>query len=259
VTSYLLDNRHAETARRFAGLSDLFDPVTFRHLDTIGVGPGWRCWEVGAGGPTVPTWLAEKAGAEVVATDIDVRWLPAGAGFDVVLHDVVNDPPPGDAFDLVHARLVLTHLPDRAQALAAMVAALRPGGWLVVEDFDVDMQPCATPDARTPEHYLANRVRAGFITLLAERGADLELGRRLPRLFRELGLVDVTADAHLSLALPAAAALERANVQQVRKGLVGLRVASDDEIDRYLELLEEGAIDVASPPLVSACGRRPSN
>jgi SAM-dependent methyltransferase len=39
-------------------------------------------------------------------------------------------------FDLVHARLVLVHVPDRAAALATMVAALRPGGWLLVEDAD---------------------------------------------------------------------------------------------------------------------------
>ena len=51
-------------------------------------------------------------------------------------HDVAREAPPGDPFDLVHARLVLVHLPDRERALAAMVGALRPGGWLLVEDAD---------------------------------------------------------------------------------------------------------------------------
>lgn len=256
-SDYLLDNRLEQAGRRFDALSEVFDPVTVRHLEAIGVGEGWRCWEVGAGGPSVPSWLAERTGGRVLATDIDVRWLDGATGFDVLRHDVVADAPPGHDFDLVHARLVLTHLPGREAALARMVQALRPGGWLVVEDFDVDFQPCATPDASTARQYLANRIRAGFITLLGERGVDLELGRKLPRLFRRQGLVDVAADAYFPLALDAAAALDRANVEQVREGLVSLRAASDGEIDEYLAASVAGSIDVATPPLVSAWGRRP--
>jgi SAM-dependent methyltransferase len=255
--NYLLDNEGEQAAQRFDALSDVFDPVTFRHLEVVGVDKGWRCWEVGAGGPSVPSWLASKVGGDcVIASDIDVRWLGTHAGFGVLEHDVVTDAPPPGPFDLVHARLVLTHLPSRDVALSNMVAALRPGGWLVIEDFDVDFQPCATPDASTPQQYLANRIRAGFITLLAERGVDLELGRKLPRLFRQHGLVDVAADAYFPLALPAGAALDCSNVDQVRTGLIGLKVASDEEIDSYLAAAESGAIDIATPPLVSVWGRR---
>ena len=31
---------------------------------------------------------------------------------------------------------MLIHVPTREQALTKLVAALKPGGWLVVEDFD---------------------------------------------------------------------------------------------------------------------------
>lgn len=50
---YLLDNRRAEAGTRFAAFAELFDPVTFRHVDALGVGAGMRCWEVGAGGASV--------------------------------------------------------------------------------------------------------------------------------------------------------------------------------------------------------------
>ena len=192
----------------------------------------------------------------MLASDVDVRWLDDDAAYAVRRHDVVDDAPPRADFDLVHARLVLTHLSRREDALTNMVAALRPGGWLVVEDFDVDFQPCATPDASTPQQYLANRIRAGFITLLAERGVDLELGRKPPRLLRGHGLVDVAADAYFPLALPAAAAVDGADVDQVRAGLIELKVASEDEIDAYLTAAATGSIDVATPPLVSVWGRR---
>ena len=116
-----------------------------------------------------------------------------------------------------------------------MVAALRPGGWLVVEDFDVDFQPCA--DARrvdaaaVPGQPHPSRVHHAA---RASGASTWSSARKLPRLFRDHGLVDVAADAYFPLALPAAAAVEGANVEQVRDGLVGLKVASDDEIDAYL-------------------------
>jgi len=47
---YLLDNQQTEAGRRFEALAALFDPTTFRHMERFGVGSGWRCWEVGAGG-----------------------------------------------------------------------------------------------------------------------------------------------------------------------------------------------------------------
>jgi chemotaxis methyl-accepting protein methylase len=43
-------------------------------------------------------------------------------------HDVAADPVPENAYDLIHARLVLVHLPERDRVLATLAAALRPGG-----------------------------------------------------------------------------------------------------------------------------------
>ena len=82
MNRYLLDNRRPEAGERFAALAELFDPWTFRHLDDLGLGEGWRCWEVGAGGVSVPRRLAERVGTSgrVLATDIDVSWIEPAAG-----------------------------------------------------------------------------------------------------------------------------------------------------------------------------------
>ncbi|MET0580022.1 MAG: methyltransferase domain-containing protein [Ilumatobacteraceae bacterium] len=256
-----VDDRGTRADVRFGALAAVFDPITFRHLDAIGVGVGWRCWEVGAGGPSVPCWLAERVGPSgaVLATDVDVAGIPLDDVFAVRRHDVVHDEPPGDDFDLVHARMVLTHVAAQREALARMARSLRPGGWMVVEDVDVDFQPWATPDARAPEHYLANRIRAGCQALQGEAGMDLELGRKLPRMLRDTGLVDVSADAYFPLALPCGADLERANSAPVRDDLVELRAATHDELDEHLAAAAAGRVDIAMPPLVSVWGRRPSD
>ena len=256
---YLLDNQQSEAGRRFEAMSELFDPVTFRHLASVGVSSGWACWEVGAGGVSVPDWLAEQVGpsGRVVASDIDTSWMPvAGAAFEVLRHDVGVDPPPAGGFDLVHARLVLTHVPRRIEALASMVEALRPGGWLVVEDADPALQPLLCPDEHGPGEQLANRLRQGFRTLMAGRGAALAFGRTLPRLMREAGLADVRADAFFPITSPACSALEIATVQQIRGRLLDAGLATEAEIEQHLTNVAGGQLDCATAPLISACGRK---
>jgi hypothetical protein len=140
-----------------------------------------------------------------------------------------------------------------------MVAALRPGGWLLIEDYDVGLQPLLCPDEVGADQRLANRVKAEFRQLLLDRGADIGLGRRLPRMFRDAGLVQVGADAYFPLALPGVGVLESANVRQVRDGLVARGSLSEADVDRYLELVGSSALDLATAPLVSAWGRRPAD
>ncbi|MFE9625962.1 methyltransferase domain-containing protein [Streptomyces sp. NPDC006527] len=257
---YLLDNRRAEAGERFEALAALFDPTTFRHLEHLGVGPGWRCWEVGAGGTSVVSWLAKKVGptGKVVATDIDTSRLTPAARqpVEVRTHDVGAEAPPGEGFDLVHARLVLVHVPERERALRSMVRALRPGGRLLLEDADPSLQPMICPDEHGPEQQLANRLRHGFRKLLADRGADLAYGRSLPRLLREAGLRRVEADAYFPLTSPACAALESATVRLIRDDLVSAGLATDEDIDRHLANVASGFMDLATAPMISAWGRK---
>lgn len=257
---YLLDNRRTEAGERLDALATLFDPTTFRHLEGFGIGPGWRCWEVGAGGTSVVSWLAKKVGptGKVVATDIETSRLTPAARppVEVRVHDVGADVPPGEGFDLVHARLVLVHVPDRERALRSMVRALRPGGRLLVEDADPTLQPLLCPDEHGPEQQLANRLRHGFRKLLADRGADLSYGRTLPRLLREAGLRHVEADAYFPVTSPACAALESATIRQIRDDLVTAGLATDEDIDRHLTNVTSGAMDLATAPMISAWGRK---
>jgi hypothetical protein len=104
VNRYLLDNRRPEAGERFAALAELFDPWTFRHFDDLGLGEGWRCWEVGAGGVSVPRGLAERVGTSgrVLATDIDVSWIEPEQDDTTITHPadrprrLLVSPLPGD-------------------------------------------------------------------------------------------------------------------------------------------------------------------
>ena len=262
MNRYLLDNGSPEAGERFAALAELFDPWTFRHLDDIGLGEGWRCWEVGAGGVSVPRGLAERVGASgrVLATDIDVSWIEpaAGGALEVRRHDVIRDVPPSETFELVHARLVLVHLQARAAALHVMIDALRPGGWLVLEDADPALQPLACPDERGPAEQLANRMRTRIRALMVARGADLAYGRTLPRLLRESGLGDVHAEAYFPIASRTCSMLEASTVRHVRDQLLAAELATPEEIETHLANLARGDLDLMLAPMITAWGRKPA-
>jgi ubiquinone/menaquinone biosynthesis C-methylase UbiE len=257
---YLLDNARVDAGERFTWLAALFDGVTRGHFDRLGLRAGWRCWEVGAGGPSIPEALATAVGPTgyVLATDINPAWLDPHGGYEVLRHDIVRDPPaqPG-TFDLVHARLVLVHVPDRARALATMVAALRPGGWLLVEDADTEMQPLACLDEVGPAQRRANRLRRAVRELMTRRGADLRYGRMLPQALRAAGLVDVTAAGWFPVGGVACDRLETATVRMVRTELLAAGLANDVEIDAHLAAVDTGELDLTLAPLISAWGRRP--
>lgn len=173
------------------------------------------------------------------------------------MHDVGTEAPPEGPFDLIHARLVLVHVPRRAEALRSMLSVLRPGGWLLLEDADPALQPRLCPDESGRAEVLANRLRNGFRELMAARGADLAFGRTLPRLLRESGLVGVAADAYFPITSPACAVLEAATIAHIRAGLVAAGQATDAEIDEHLANVASGTLDLATAPLISAWGRAP--
>ena len=261
ANGYLLDNARAEAGERFVWLAELFDGVTRGHFERLGIGPGSRCWEVGAGGGGIPRALAAAVGpsGHVLATDIDPSWLKAGEGYEVRRHDVAADPPPEPGtFDLVHARLVLVHVPDRARALATMAAALRPGGWLLIEDADTALQPLACLDESGAAQRRANRLRDAVRELLTRRGADLCYGRTLPRALREAGLVEIAAAGFFPVGGLACDRLEAATIRHVRGELLAAGLSDDAEIDAHLAVIEAGELDMTLAPLISAWGRRPA-
>ena len=259
---YLFDNRAEQAGDRFDALAAMFDPISRARLERVGVTSGWRCLDVGAGGGSVSRWLADRVGptGEVVATDLDVRWIEEhlrGPNIEVRRHDVTVDPLDPAEFDLIHERLVLVHLATREAVLDKLIGALRPGGWLVVEDFDT-AHSIRAMDPQSDDEALGTRLMDGIRTLLGQRGADPDLGHKLHRMLGSHGLVEVGGDAYQAHDLGHVTRhLRRANLVQVADDLVAADLATRPEIDRYLALLASDDVPAPSPVLVGAWGRRP--
>lgn len=253
--SYTLDNSWEEARRRLRLLEECYDPATIRRLRALGVASGWRCLEVGAGGGSVAAYLCRQTGPQgrVTAIDIDSRFLREidAKNLDVVEADVTVTDLPRAAFDLVHCRALVMHLADRERILDGLVAALRPGGWLLVEEADGFSVPALDAGLHSEV------VQTVLVDGLAAGGVSWDFARHLPTLLQQRGLHDVDAEIDVPLfegGSPMAEFL-RVTVAQARaKGLTGR--ASAAQLDAWDSLVQEPGRWLHSFAMVASWGRR---
>lgn len=262
MTTYLLENSWSEQRRRLAALEAWFDPGTIRHLEALGVARGWECLEVGAGGGSIARWLAERVGAEghVLATDLDTRFLDVlrVPNLEVRRHDILADTLPEGAFDLVHARFIVEHLAARMTALGNMVRALKPGGWLLVEETDSASwvaDPFSAPEAAA----LFAKWTAAYAQLLQTTGATAYAGRLLYGELRALGLTEFGAEGRVFIVQGGsspAGEVWQLTAQQVSARIVGAGLLSADEMARVVALLGDPSFAWMEGLVMAAWGRK---
>ncbi len=266
MSNYIFDNAGQQAYQRFTSLETLYDPWTISHLEATGIGPGWQCWEVGGGGGSIAAWLAERSGpvGHVLVTDIDKRFLMESAALDqptieIQRHDIVADPLPAQTFDLIHARLVLIHVPAREQALQRMVTALKPGGWLVIEDFDRTFIDFSYPTTDADAAALYRKMQAALGQLMEARGVDPTWGRSLYRRLRAHGLGNLGMEGYVAVreGRSPGALLARANFEQIREEAVNAGLITNEEVAQMLTLLDDPDFTFGAHILFTAWGRRP--
>ncbi|NKY99315.1 AMP-binding protein [Nocardiopsis alborubida] len=256
---YVFDNHseHAFDQHRF--LAAAYDPMTTERLEQTGVGPGWNCLEVGAGGGSVALWLADRVapGGSVLATDIKPERIPAAEGLEVVRHDVVRDPLPEAAFDLIHSRLVLLHIPERIAVLDRLVRALKPGGVLQLDEFDITYGPALLmPDAGSQKLY--EEFQEAKTRLMIRAGADPAWGRNAAEAMRRAGLVDVDPRPRLELweAGSPGVHLIAHHTRHLRDAFVDEGM-TDERLAQVRALLADPSFRACSCAIYSVQGRRP--
>jgi 2-polyprenyl-3-methyl-5-hydroxy-6-metoxy-1,4-benzoquinol methylase len=257
-----IDGDIEENEERFAILDTLYNFRTFRFLETTGIRAGWRCLEVGGGSGAVAAWMAERVGASghVLVTDIDPSLIERSAhhhpaNLEVRRHDIGTDPVPESAFDLIHARLVLGHVPTREAALTRLVAALKPRGWLVVEELDDRLVDRALPTSDAGDADRFRKVLSAFGHLMDEHGFAGEWPCRLYGTLRAAGLIEVGMEGHLAVREGGSpgAWLDATSLAQVRD-----RAVTEADADFVLARLAAPDFAVLSPVMFTAWGRRPA-
>ena len=196
---YLLADQPSELDR-LQLQSRVWEPSGRQLLSELGDGSGRRVLDVGCGALGWLRILSEWVGpsGEVVGTDIDQGLLDAARSFleeegisnvELAVDDLFESKLEPESFDLVHARYVIAPLGRGSEQVQAFRRLVRPGGALVLEEWDLASWHL-NPPAPAAER---------LIQLLGEIFGALggEAGRELPALFREIGIEEPELDAHV--------------------------------------------------------------
>jgi ubiquinone/menaquinone biosynthesis C-methylase UbiE len=257
TAGYALDASWYAERARLDSLTALYDPGTLAVCERLGLAPGWRCLDVGAGTGTLALALADRVApsGKVVALDIDTRFLEplASPHLEIVTLDATTESLPPEQFDLVHARLLLEHLPARGHILSNMVRATKPGGWVLVEDFD-----WATALVIDPPSDVHRRVASAIRSVLSRHGYDPHYGRVLPRRLKAAGLTNVVTraesiqvDADPVTGVPQWELL----AEQLAPHLLSSGLVDQSDLDAFHDLLHDGHTVCFAPLMVSCWGR----
>jgi SAM-dependent methyltransferase len=258
---YAYDNADPEAVDRHVYLSAMMDPYTFARLSTVGDLTGRRCLEVGAGGGSVARWLADQVGptGEVVATDLNTSHLDESDGYRVLRHNLVTEPAPEGEWDVIHARMVLLHIPEREDILARLAGALAPGGALMVEDWATEFNTGVVLNAPTPEDaQLFQDYQDTMHKILMGRGNDRTWAGRVHSLMLKAGLSDVNTgiESRSWRGGEPGALLAIANVAQTRQQFIDAGF-DEDRIARLLALVKNPLFVVRGHFMYSHIGRKP--
>jgi ubiquinone/menaquinone biosynthesis C-methylase UbiE len=185
-----------EEYERLRAQARVWEQATGRLLDHVGLGPDASCLDAGCGPGEVMRLMAQRVGpsGRVLGIDVDTR---LGDTAQAALHraghrqcefrghDLNTDEPiPGAPFDLVYARLLLFHLPQRVAVLRRLWAAVAPGGHLIVQDYDL------RGAGVLPELDSAEGLLEVVRTTMTAAGCDIYAGARLMPLFAQAGIGD---------------------------------------------------------------------
>jgi SAM-dependent methyltransferase len=258
---YPLTNVWKGARERLSLLEALWDPWTIRNFGKLRVGEGWHCLEIAGGGGSIAEWLCRQVGSSghVVATDIEPRFLEAikESNLEVWRHDIIHEPLPKQKFDLVHARAVLAFLPQPTEAITKIVAALKPGGWLLVESADF-VSAIPDPSMAPAAVALSKKGWDAVIWHLRSQGYDTEFGRHLYHDVAVNGLGDLQAVGIVPMQIGGTEFTRfwQITLEQVQDHVLEAELLTLAELEDYRSLLASPEYRWLAPTMMSVWGRR---
>jgi ubiquinone/menaquinone biosynthesis C-methylase UbiE len=265
--AYVLGRTQREY-ERLTRQARIWEPATRQALQLAGLGAGHSAVDVGCGPCDVMKLMAERVGHAGRVVGMDVDAVLAGhaieqlsqSGPDVysfIAGDITEVTQISQApFDLVFARLLLFHLDDPAAALRRLWDWVRPGGALLIMDYDITVTRSA---AQIP---VIERTLRLCNDTFRRCGRDIEIGTRIPSLFIEadIGIPDACNVA--SVMLPAGPSTHMLSdlLDSLRPQILRHRLADERALTRLefdLRAAESSDSFMRWPDLTATWKRKP--
>lgn len=260
ASTYVYSNDDPVAPDHHRHLAAICDRYTSARLSGLRL-RGARCLELGAGAGSIAVWLAAKVGphGQVLATDLNPMPIPERPRLRVCQHDIVNQPVPEGPWDVIHARLLLQHLPQRRDVVDKLAVALAPGGALVVEDWDQTWRAGRVMHApAVADTALFERFQNTLWAVFTAAGVDGGWASQVLAAMVDAGLVDVDAQIH-ARSWPGRSAYAQLVAGSIIQLADRLREhgLTDADLARVRELMADPAMVVRTPPMVSTVGYCP--
>jgi ubiquinone/menaquinone biosynthesis C-methylase UbiE len=192
---YVLGYRAAEQQRLQQQAQQLAHESSWL-FDQIGIVSGGRVVEIGCGPHGCLDLLSERVGpsghvvgversADAVALARKLVAERCLGNVEILERDARATGLPRSSFDFVTSRLVLVNIPRPEQVVAEAAAIVRPGGWVAFHDADFVSLVCDPPSEAWTRLLELHHVYSDM------NGVDPHVGRKLPRLLREAGLIEI--------------------------------------------------------------------
>jgi SAM-dependent methyltransferase len=255
----IFDSTWQHERERLEALCALFDSSTIRYIQGLGIKEGWVCAELGAGTGSIAAMLCQTVGADgiVDAFDIDARFLrdiPSKTdNLKIVQCDVTQHPFTADAYDLIHSRMLLTHIFQPMEFLERILLSLKPGGWFLCEELDASIGGVSFPESAA----LA-KAYAAMNSLMQQSGLDPFLGRKLPLVLRRLGLKKLGGEARAGVNLNGTpgATLLRLGLKHNHDRLIRERLISESDLEKALDCIRDTDLIWYSTMAVATWGQK---
>ena len=263
---YMLGDSQAERRRLVAQAALMEDEAAWL-LQRLDIPEGGRALDIGCGPVGILPQLSSRVGpmGEVVGLDRHADMLDHAArtcaeltNVRLELGDAAATGLPRRSFDLAHIRLVLVNVPDPLAVLREAAAVVARRGTVAVQEVDWLSWQCE------PAHPAWTELREILARLWRSRDLDPLVGRRLPSLLGEVGLVDVRAMAHAGIDMVDDwyQRLIISFAEMFRPRIIATGLATADEIDSLVtelgaHLARPGTV-VVRALTVQAWGRVPA-
>jgi hypothetical protein len=154
-----------------------------------------------------------------------------------------------------HARWLLHHLPYPERVITRMVAALRPGGWLLLEE--PDFFPVYTSSSQLYVDFMVALVN----TVVTASGRDNFWARALPGLVASQGLAEVGGEGDIALLHGGSTVAELFQLtgEQIRDKMLAAGALSVERFEAALALLDDPTFWAFAGASITVWGQRPQD
>ncbi len=228
---------------RLDTLSEVLRPYTLALLEKQGLGKGMRFLDLGCGGGNVSMMASDMVGdtGKVIAVDADANMVTL-AQKDTGAHAInnvsfsvmnANDIDYSDEFEIAYSRFLLSHLRRPFEVLQKMIASVKPGGKVIVEDVHFSGHFCY-PECDAFDWYVEY-----YTTLARNNGQDANIGPQLFSMFRKAGLGNVGIEVIQPCANSGPAKqMAYLTLERIKDNLIAQKMATADIVSQMLTELK---------------------